>query len=72
MLSNATTLTASYANILEKKNVTVVKNPRQVHTYLGVPLANAPIAFTFLMSAGVEWNLLGVLQGTTALDSAKI
>ena len=67
MLSNATTLTASCANIIEKKNVSVVKNPRQVHTYLCAPLANALKAFTFLRSTGVQWNLLGVLQGTTEI-----
>lgn len=67
MLSNATTLIASCANILEKKNVSVVKNPRQVYTYLCVPLANALKAFSLLRSAGVQWNQLGVLQGTTEI-----
>lgn len=67
LLSKPTTFTASCANILEKKNVDFVKNPRQAHYYLCVPLANALKAFTFFGSAGVQWNLLGFLQSTTEI-----
>lgn len=67
MLRSATTLKASCANILEKTNVSIVKNSREVHMYLHVPLTNALKAFTFLRSAELRWNAPYILKGTTEI-----